>query len=276
MVDSDKAIAPDNEQSGGSSMIDKAPDDIREFLKNKLPEGVSDEEAFLKVSKDYMNAEKLIGRKEDAIIDSLFDKKDSRLMQALKGKEQPEVDNKEEPKAKETPAQKGGELTQEEARMLLQEIMGGKNKEIEEKQNNILQQLSESEKRMQAEKLEQQVTQLDNSYKELISQIPEEEVGEYVKPILNILWNEKTGKPREDAGLFYKTRNPVTTALQFYLSATGANPELLSKLSKPIYTEGGGVNMPAGKASRKSPTDRAFDEAVAADKELDLYKLNRK
>lgn len=272
MGDSEKVTAPEDKQSGGSSILERAPENVKEYLKNKLPEGISDEEAAFKLAEIGMNSEKLIGRKKEAIIDSLFENEDSKLMQALK--EKGKTEQKAEVETK--PVEGQGPPTKEEAQKMLREIMGDEYAKTEERIQGINQQLSESEKRMQQERLEQQITQLDTSYRQLTSQIPEEEIGPYVKPVLEILWDEKTGGPREEFRGLYHARNPVKAALLVYLGITGSNPELLSKLSKPVYTEGGGVNMPAGKASSKSPTDEAFLRACEADKPHRLYELNTK
>jgi hypothetical protein len=278
MGDSDKATAPENKQNGGSSILDRAPENVREYLKNKLPGGISDEEAAFKLAEIGMNAEKLIGRKEDDIVKSLFEDKDSKLMQALKEKKGTE--ESKEGTEPESPPVKGEEFTEEEAKRMLDKLLGDKYKEIEERVSKIDQRSTESEKRQEKARLEQQINSLDNSYKQLITRIPEEEVGPYVTSVLEILWDSKTGKPRQESAMFLNSPNPVKAALQFYLDATGSNPELLGKLSSLStipFTEGSGGSMPAGKASSKSPTDAAFEAAIAADEPHELYEVkNRK
>lgn len=269
---SDKATAPETKQIGGSSLdLSQVPDDTRDWLKNKLGEDIPlTQENFLKMATSYQNAEKKIGQKEDEIVKSLFEDPDNKLMQALKEK-QPEQKAKEEPPT-EQKAEEG--LTEEEAKNLLNAIQGEKSKEFEARQNALDAKLSESEKRVQREEQERNIRQLDTSYRELISQVPVEEVGPYVKAITELLWDSNGGGPRPDARILYNARNPVQAALKFYLSMTGSNPALLTKLSNPVYTESGGGSMPAGQASRKSPTDDSFDKAIEADRELDDF--NRK
>lgn len=273
---SDKATAPDTKQTGGSSLdLSQVPDDTRDWLQSKLGEDISlTQENFLKMAKSYQNAEKKIGQKEDEIVKSLFEDPDNKLMEALKAN-QPEQ-KAAEPQQKEPEQTPEGEpdLTKEEAQRLLEAIKSDNYKKIEKKEADILTRLSEEEKRRQREEQEKTIRELDNSYKELITHIPEKEVGPYVKAVTELLWNGETGGPREDAKILYHARNPVQAALKFYLSMTGSNPALLQKLSSPVYTEGGGGSVPAGQASRKSPTDDAFDKAIQADRELDDF--NRK
>ncbi len=274
MLDSDKVMTPEPKQNGGPSLdLSQVPDDTKDWLKNKLGEDVSlTQDNFLKVVDMYRNAEKKIGQKEDDIVKSLFENPDNKLMQALK-----QNLPAKEPEAKKSPEQKKEpEITDEEAQRLLYQIRSEKDKELEARQNAIDARLSEAEKREQREEQERNVRQLDTSYRELISQIPEKEVGPYVKAITEILWDGNTGKPRADAGFLYYARNPVKAALISYLGMTGSNPALLSKLSNPVYTEGGGGNLPPGQASVKSPTDDAFDKAIKADRELDEFNKKAK